>query len=90
MQTVSRPHHGGEEQQESAEAKAQRLLNQQLQGWGLTPNDLHLRPKGDGAKVKVASELRSQTTMTWAWIAQQLSMGSGGYAANCVRALTKE
>ena len=70
--------------------KAQRLLSQQLKRWGLKPTELQLRPKGDEAKVKVAAQLRSQTTMSWAWIAQELAMGSGGYVANCVRALSKE
>ena len=90
IQTLSQPHHGGEEKQESAEAKAQRLLSQELKRWGLKPTELQLRPKGDEAKVKVAAQLRSQTTMSWAWIAQELAMGSGGYVANCVRALSKE
>jgi hypothetical protein len=36
--------------------------------------------------VKIALHLRTETTMTWDWIAQRLAMGEGAYAANSVRA----
>jgi len=38
--------------------------------------------------VKIALRLRQETTMTWAWITDQLLMGTGGSAANAVRAAT--
>ena len=47
--------------------------------------DLERLPKGDSQKVKIASRLRKETTMTWDWIAQNLAMGASAYAANCVR-----
>ena len=40
-----------------------------------------LRRKGDKGKVKLARRLREQTTMTLAWIAQRLCMGSWTYTA---------
>ena len=85
MRPICAPHHGGQEKQETEESKAQRLLAQELKCHGLKANGLDLLPKGNATKVKVARALRSQTTMTWAWIAQALAMGSGGHAANCVR-----
>ena len=36
-------------------------------------------------KIKIARRLRSETTMTWGWIAAHLHMGSVGYAAQCLR-----
>jgi hypothetical protein len=42
--------------------------------------------KGDREKVKMARRLRQETTVPWAWIAKQLSMGTAGNAANLVRA----
>jgi hypothetical protein len=35
--------------------------------------------------VAIAGRLRTETTMTWKWIAQHLIMGSAEHAANCVR-----
>ncbi len=48
-------------------------------GW--SEQELHRRRKGDPGKVKLAQELRAQTTMPLAWIARRLSMGSRGYLA---------
>jgi len=80
------PHHGGKERQESSEAKAERLLVAELQRRKLGAEDLAGRSKSDEQKLEVALQLRRETTMTWDWIAQRLAMGSGAYAANCVRA----
>ena len=43
--------------------------------------DLKARRKGEPGKVELAAELRSQTTMPLAWIAERLNMGSGGHLA---------
>jgi hypothetical protein len=40
-----------------------------------TESDLSGRPKGDPAKVEIAGRLRSETTMTLAWVARRLEMG---------------
>ncbi|HEY4076846.1 MAG TPA: hypothetical protein VGM26_07925, partial [Rhizomicrobium sp.] len=44
-----------------------------------TQADLAKRRKGEAGKVRLAAELRSQTTMPLAWIAARLQMGSRGY-----------
>jgi hypothetical protein len=79
-----RQHHG-EELRESDEQKAQRLLAEMLRkaGWG--EQELKRRRKGDGKKAAMAARLRTETTMTWEWIAQRLSMGHWRTAANAVR-----
>src|SRR5947209_8967513 len=82
-------HHGGEERSEAAEAKAAKLLNQELKrrGWG--KRELAGRKKSDAGKVKIAQRVRSETTMSLGWIARELRMGVPGYVANCLRAAAK-
>ena len=43
--------------------------------------DLKARRKGEPRKVELAWELRSQTTMPLAWIAERLAMGTRGHLA---------
>ena len=85
MSGQMRAQHGGSERQETAAAKAQRLLSQELEERGLDENELVQRRKADREKVAIAARLRSETTMTWAWIAGHLQMGTAGYAANTLR-----
>jgi hypothetical protein len=82
-------HHGGPERQETAMAKAERLLAEELRRRKLRPEDLAGRPKGDRQKARIAWRLREETTMTWDWIAEKLAMGVGPYAAHCVRVLRR-
>ena len=70
------PEHYGEEIGESAEDKAQRLIEEELKKLRWREEQLlHLR-KGDPKKVKIALRLRQETTMTLAWIARRLDMGT--------------
>jgi hypothetical protein len=66
-------------------AQAERILDEELKRLGWTPAELEQRRKGDEAKIALARRLRSETTVTWSWIASLLHMGAAGYAANCVR-----
>ena len=61
-------HHGGAERRESAEQKAERILNEELKRRGWDPKELKRRRKADPAKVEVAGRLRKETTMNWQWI----------------------
>ena len=65
--------------------KAQRLLGEELGQRDWNHEDLVRLEKGHRQKVKIASRLRQETTMTWDWIAERLEMGATAYAANCVR-----
>ena len=47
--------------------------------------ELEQRRKADAEKIKIARRLRAETTMTWAWIAERLAMGTSGYTADCLR-----
>ena len=76
------PHeHTGEEINESAQAKAERIVREELERLGWSVQDLEGRPKGDGRKVTIAARLRRETTMTLAWIAERLRMGAPGHVA---------
>jgi putative transposase len=72
-------HHYGEELVESAEARAQRLIDEALRQKSWTVEDLKARRKGDRFKVRLAMQLRAQTTVTAAWIAKHLHMGTRGH-----------
>lgn len=78
--------HSGDEVAESATEKAERLLHAELDklGWGQAELEAHR--KGDPDKVRIASRLRSETTMTLKWIADQLRMGTASSLANLLAA----
>jgi REP element-mobilizing transposase RayT len=71
--------HYGAELAESAEARAQRLITQALRRKGWSEQELKARRKGDEFKVRLAGQLRAQTTVTVAWIAERLHMGTRGH-----------
>jgi REP element-mobilizing transposase RayT len=74
--------HYGEELQESATGKAERLVLEGMRKLGWAEADLAVRRKGDGAKLKLAVRLRAETTMTLNWIAARLRMGTGPSLSN--------
>jgi REP element-mobilizing transposase RayT len=74
--------HYGEELQESATAKAERLVAEGLRKRGWTEAELSTRRKGDRSKVKLAVKLRAETTMSVKWIAARLHMGTGASLSN--------
>jgi REP element-mobilizing transposase RayT len=71
--------HYGEAVQEAVEVRAERLVTGRLKAMGWTEKDLAARLKGDPEKVKLAAEVRAETTMPLVWIAERLVMGSRGY-----------
>jgi putative transposase len=74
--------HYGEELRESAEAKAQRIAAKELKRRKWTARDLVTRRKGDPVKVAIARRLREETTVTLAWIAERLNMGTRTHLAH--------
>jgi len=78
-------HHHGEELEESAEHKAERLLGQMLRKAQSKEAELAERRKADAVKVQMGARPRTEMTMSWKWIAQRLSMGHWASAANAVR-----
>jgi putative transposase len=76
--------HYGEERQESGEAKAERIVEEELRRRGWTKRSLGERRKGDPEKVKMALRLRRESIMTLKWIARRLAMGSWTNVSNCL------
>jgi hypothetical protein len=74
--------HYGLELYESAEAKAERIITEQLRANNLHEQDLARRPKGDPFKLALAVRLRSETTVTVGWIAERLHMGTRTHLAH--------
>ena len=78
---VGRSHYGPEVQ-ETAEDRARRILAEELRRRKWTEADLAKKRKGDAGKVEMARRLRAETTMTLAWIAQRLQMGTKTHVAH--------
>jgi hypothetical protein len=82
VDTKAGPNHYGAELGESAQAKAERIVAEAMQKLRWDETELAGRRKGDPAKVKMAQRLRVETTMTLAWIAQRLRMGTKTHLAH--------
>ena len=78
-------HHYGVELEEGEEEKAERLVRQELARQKWSEEYLAGRPKTDLKKAQVARLLRRETTMTLAWIARRLQMGSVNTLKNTLR-----
>ena len=72
--------HYGEERRESESEKAERIISAGLKTARWTEADLVRQRKGHPVKVRLAQQLRSQTTLTVGQIAERLNMGTRGYA----------
>jgi putative transposase len=77
--------HGGSERRETAEAKAESIVGEELARLGWGDGQLEELAKRDPKKIALARRLRTETTMSWGWIATRLGMGTAGYAASCLR-----
>jgi REP element-mobilizing transposase RayT len=71
--------HYGAERAETAEARAEQIIGEELKRLGWDAAELQNRPKGDAAKVALAARLRAETTMTVGWVAERLGMGTRGH-----------
>jgi REP element-mobilizing transposase RayT len=69
-------HHSGELKRETAEAKAQRIIREELRDRRWTEEDLEERAKSDPEKLALAARLRRETTLTIPAIAARLHLGS--------------
>jgi hypothetical protein len=74
--------HYGEELQESAMAKAERVVREELAKRKWAEKALAIRRKGDAQKVDIAERLRRETTVTMGWIAKRLTMGTPTHLAH--------
>jgi REP element-mobilizing transposase RayT len=67
--------HPGELRRESGQAKAQRIIAEELAKLGWSPADLARRRKSDPAKLALAARLRNETTLSIREIAARLVLG---------------
>src|SRR6266436_765422 len=61
---------------ETAQARAERIIVEELQKIGWAESDLLLRPKSDPAKLAIAARLRRETTLSIKAIAHRVHLGS--------------
>jgi len=66
-------HHSGELRRETAEAKAERIVAEELRRLGWRGAELATRRKGDPDKLAIAARLRKETTLSLKAIAMPLS-----------------
>jgi hypothetical protein len=76
MSGVMGAEHYGEERTETAVARAEQIIAEELGRRGWPEAELRMRRKGDPAKVALAARLRAETTLTVGWIAERLAMGT--------------
>ena len=69
-------HHAGELKRERVEAKAERIILEELRRLRGTEGDLKKKPKSDPAKLGMAARLRRETTLPLPWVAARLRLGS--------------
>jgi hypothetical protein len=67
--------HPGKMRLESAEAKADRLIVEELARLGWTQDDLAADRKSDSSKLAMATRLRRETTLTGRRVAEKLQLG---------------
>lgn len=78
-------HHHARERSETDEQKAEILISARLKELGWGKGEFAARRKSDQEKVALARNLRSQTTMSFKWIARRLEMGSWTHVSNLLR-----
>jgi REP element-mobilizing transposase RayT len=84
-------HHSGELRRETAEAKAERIISEQLEQIGWKESDLRQRGKSDPGKLALAARLRRETTLPIKRIAARLQLGSSKSAnSNLYRWMRRE
>ena len=69
-------HHSGALRQESAQAKAERIIAEELIRLGWQESDLAARRKNDPDKLAIAGRVRKETTVLLKWIAARVRLGT--------------
>ena len=82
--------HAGPLRLESAQAKADRLVAEELRPLGWSAEDLVHRPKNDPGKLAIAVPLRRETTLTLKAITARVHWGTYNTANARLRRAMKE
>ena len=83
-------HHAGELRRETAQAKAERIIAEELKRLNWTGADLEQRNKSAAEKLELAARLRRETTLTIKEIAQRLHLGSWKSATTRLHSLKRK
>jgi putative transposase len=73
-------HHAGELRHETAQAKGERIIAEELQRLGWSESDLIMRRKNDLDKLAIATRLRRETTLSIKIIAARVHLGTSNTA----------
>jgi len=84
LKTASRDAHEPRQVKETMQVKARRVIEEALNREGVAEVDLAHLPKGAPVKVRIARELRAETTLTLREIAELLHAGSWRSLANAL------
>ena len=76
MESQLTEHHAGRLRSETAEAKGERIMAEELKRLKWKEGELKQRQKGDAEKLAIATRLRRETTLTVRQIAERLHTGS--------------
>ena len=68
--------HAGELRRETAEAKAERMIAEEMGRRGWKEGEWKRRRKSDPEKLAIAARVRRETTLTVKWIAARLELGT--------------
>lgn len=71
--------HFGSERIEAAELHAEKIVARELKLLKWHESELKSKSKRDSGKLLIAARLRAETTLSVAWIAERLGMGTRGY-----------
>ncbi len=83
-------HHYGAERRESVEQRAERIIAAELIGRKWRGAVLDQLPMSDPRKVALGLRLRAETTLSVAWIATRLSLGTRQYATKLLYRARRE
>jgi hypothetical protein len=85
-----RQHHFGQIRLEVAQAKAERIIGEELHRLGWQQADLASRRKRDPSKLEIALRLRKETTLSVKQIAARLQLGTPASASVCLLAAMRK
>lgn len=81
--------HPALERGDTAEMKAERIIRSRLEEIGWSETDLHERGKCAPEKIRIAQQLRAETTLSLKRVAERLSMGTWTNVSSLLYKVTK-
>jgi REP element-mobilizing transposase RayT len=82
MDLIPAANHTGPEIHQSAEARAERIVTRELAHLEWSEQELREHAKGALEKIRIAEQLRQESTVTIGWIAERLRMGTAGHLSH--------